>query len=304
MRRCDIFAGANGEPDLADFPGCFAWYELLTTDVSGAKAFYASVFGWEVQDASTPNLPYALFSAAKSPVCGLMDLPEEGRKVGVKPTWMAYAAVNDVAVTSERIKRLGGTVYVPPTKTNIGFISVVADPQMATFALVSALKVGREQPAESGKPGHVGWHELLAEDSAKSFAFYCDCLGWERAKSEIGEEDVYHLFSACGLTIGGIFTRRPSDPPPFWLLYFNVEDIDAAAERVKSGGGKVFHNSRELPGGIWIALCADPQGAAFALQGKQGHISKLGWSTEWSGFSSKGRLLTPKPRPHPPESES
>jgi uncharacterized protein len=304
MRRRDIFAGANGEPDLVDFPGCFAWYELLTTDVSAAKAFYNSVFGWEVQDVSTPNLPYALFKAAKAPICGLMDLPEEGRKMGVKPTWMAYVAVNDVDVTAERIKRLGGTVYVPPTKTNIGFISVVADPQMATFALVSALKVGRERPAESGKPGHVGWHELLAEDWAKSFAFYSDCFGWERAKSEIGQGDVYHPFSACGLTMGGIFTRHPTDPPPFWLLYFNVEDIDAAAERVKAAGGAVFLNPQELPGGTSIARCADSQGAAFGLQGKQGHTSKLGWSTEWSGFSSKGRLLTPKPRPRPPESES
>jgi len=289
---------------LVDFPGCFAWYELLTTDVSGAKSFYGSVFGWEEQDASTPNLPYALFTAATAPICGLMDLPEEGRRMGVKPTWMAYVAVNDVDVTTERIKRLGGTVYVPPTHTNIGQISVVADPQMATFALVSALKVGREQSAESGKPGHVGWHELLAEDWAKSLAFYSDCLGWERAKSEISHGDVYHPFSACGLTIGGIFTRHPSDPPPFWLLYFNVEDIDAAAERVKAAGGEIFLNPQELPGGISIARCADPQGAAFALQGKHGHISKLGWSTEWSGFSSSGRLVTPKPRPRPAESES
>ena len=296
MRRCDVFAAANGEPDLVDFPGCFVWYELLTTDVAAAKAFYNSVFGWEVQDASTPDLPYALFNAAKVPISGLMDLPEEGRRMGVKPTWMAYVGVNDVDVTAERIKRLGGTVYVPPTKTNIGFISVVADPQMATFALVSSLKVGGEQPAESSKPGHVGWHELLAEDWAKSFAFYSDCLGWERAKSEISQGDPYQMFSACGLTIGGIFTRHPNDPPPFWLLYFNVEDIDAAAERVKAAGGEVFLNPQELPGGISIARCADSQGASFALQGKHGHTEKLGWSTEWSGFSSKGRIVAPKVR--------
>ena len=41
---------------------------------------------------------------------------------------------------AERIMRLGGTVYVPPTDTNIGRISVVADPQTATLALVEGLK--------------------------------------------------------------------------------------------------------------------------------------------------------------------
>ena len=290
---------------MVEFPGCFAWYELLTTDVSGAKAFYGSVFGWEAEDASTSNLPYALFSAAKTPICGLMDLPEEARKVGVRPTWLAYVAVNDVDVTSVRIKRLGGTVYVPPTNTNIGCISVVADPQRATFALISGLKVGREQAVECGKPGHVGWHELLAEDWAKSFAFYSETLGWRKANNEISQGEIYQPFSAGGLTVGGILTRHPSDPSPFWLLYFNVEDIDAAAERVKAGGGQVFLNPQELPGGISIARCSDPNGAAFALQGKQGHTSRLGWSTEWSGFSSRGRILAPKPRQwEPSDSES
>ncbi len=49
------------------------------------------------------------------------------------------------------------------------------------------------------------------------------------------------LFSAGGQTIGGMSTKPPTVPMPFWLYYFNVGDIDAAAKRVKAGGGK---NSR------------------------------------------------------------
>ena len=125
--------------DLVDYPGCFAWYELMTTDVAGAKAFYASVVGWEAQDASTAGLPYTVFTAARVPVCGLMELPEEGRKRGARPRWMGYVSVEDVELTSERIKRRGGAVYVPPTGTNIGLISVVADPQTVTFGLLHVL---------------------------------------------------------------------------------------------------------------------------------------------------------------------
>jgi uncharacterized protein len=292
--------------DLVDYPGCFAWYELMTTDVPGSKAFYASVMGWEAQEASTADLPYTVFTAAKVPACGLMELPVEGRKMGARPRWMGYVAVNDVGVTTDRIMRRGGTVYVSPTGTNIGLISVVADPQMASFGLISGLKVGREQPAEAGKPGRVGWHELLAEDGARSFAFYSDVFGWQHANTEPGRRELYHPFSASGLTIGGIFTRHPTDPPPFWLLYFNVDDINAAAERAMAGGGQVFLNPQEMPDGVSIARCVDPQGAVFALQGRQGHTSKLGWSAEWSGFSSRGRLVASKPRPRAqrPQGES
>ena len=41
---------------MVDLRGHFTWYELMTTDVAAAKAFYAHVLGWDVQDASTPEL--------------------------------------------------------------------------------------------------------------------------------------------------------------------------------------------------------------------------------------------------------
>ena len=77
-----------------------------------------------------------MFTARDASVSGLMDLPEEARKMGATPRWMGYVSVKDVDATADRIKRLGGAVYVPPTNSNIGRISVVADPQTATLALV------------------------------------------------------------------------------------------------------------------------------------------------------------------------
>lgn len=276
---------------MVDHHGRFAWYELITTDMAGARAFYTEVVGWDARDASTSDLAYTLFNAGNTSVSGLMELPEDARKMGATPRWMGYVNVNDVDVAADRIKRLGGAVYVPPTNSNIGRIAVVADPQTATFGLVKGLKVGQRRPADLGKPGRVGWHELLAADWAKAFAFYGELFGWQRAGADIDPIDTYQLFSAGEQTIGGMFTKRPEDPLPFWLFYFNIGDIDAAAERVKSGGGHVFKGPLELPGGGWIARCRDPQGAAFALQGSRSQDG-FGWSTQWGGFSSKGRLVT------------
>jgi len=275
---------------MVDYPGRFAWYELITTDTAGARAFYAAVVGWGVLDASTPDLAYNLFTAEGAEVSGLMDLPEHARKMGATPRWMGYVPVRDVDATADRIKRLGGAVYVPPTESNIGRISVIADPQTATLALVRGLKPGQAKSAELGKPGHVGWHELHAADWEKAFAFYSELFGWHKGATDIGPTETYQFFSCGGQTIGGMFTKRPQDLLPFWLYYFNVGDIDAAAERVQTGGGKVFSGPIELPGGNWIARCGDPQGAAFALQGPRIQAG-IGWSTDWDGFSSKGRLV-------------
>jgi predicted enzyme related to lactoylglutathione lyase len=48
---------------MADSHGSFAWYELMTTDMEAAKAFYAAVVGWDAQDVSMPGATYILFTA-------------------------------------------------------------------------------------------------------------------------------------------------------------------------------------------------------------------------------------------------
>ena len=277
---------------MADHHGRFAWYELITTDVAAAQAFYTKVVGWNAQDASTPDLPYTLFTDGQASVSGLMDLPDEARRKGATPRWMGYVGVRDVDATVDRLKALGGAVYVPPTNTNIGRIAVVADPQAADLALVQGLKTGQRKATDLGKSGRVGWNELLAADLQKAIAFYGELFGWQRADAESGPGDGYQLFSAGGQMIGGMSTKRRTDPVPYWVYYINVDDIEAAMERVKTAGGRIFESPVETPGGSWIVRCGDPQGAPFALKGERNRDA-VGWSTEWGEFSSKGRLVTP-----------
>ena len=137
--------------------GRFVWYELMTTDIETAKAFYANVVGWGTRDASASGLAYSLFTAGDSPVTGLMNVPEGARRTGVAPQWMGYVGVDDVDAAVDRFKQLGGAVYVPPTDLpNISRFSVVADPQMATLALVKGQNSGRAQSAELGRAGARG----------------------------------------------------------------------------------------------------------------------------------------------------
>src|SRR3984885_7217389 len=179
---------------MVEHHGRFAWYELITTDVADAKAFYAKVVGWGAQDASTPGLPYTLFTAGDASVSGLMGLPDEARRMGATPRWVGYVGVKDVDATVDRLKALGGAVYVPPTNSNIGRIAVVADPQTANLALVQGLKTGQRKATDLGKPGRVGWNELLAADLQKAIAFYGELFGWQRADAEIGPGGGYQLF--------------------------------------------------------------------------------------------------------------
>jgi uncharacterized protein len=291
------FVTAMRRSELKDRRGSFAWYEILTTNAAAARAFYASVVGWQSQDASTAAFPYSVFSSGKTEVGGLMELPPDARRMGAEPRWVGYVAVDDIDGTVENLKRLGGSVFVPPTDSNIGRVSIVADPQTATFGIVSALKRG-EPPVEPPPPGRVSWHELLAADGAGAFAFYSELFGWQSAPRENDRLESYQLVAAGGLTTVGMFNKLPRVPMPFWLYYFEVADIALAVARVKEGGGRVVQGPMELLGGSWIARCIDPQGAMFSLQGNTSQTGiepastrELGWSTEWGGFASRGKVV-------------
>jgi predicted enzyme related to lactoylglutathione lyase len=248
--------------------GRFVWYELTTTDMAAARTFYAAVLGWRAHDVSMPGMDYALFVAGKATVAGVMGLPADAAQMGAQPRWMGYVGVDDVDATAERVRQLGGTVHVPPEDIpDISRFSVVADPQSAMFALFKGAKPGQQPPA--GKLGRVSWHELLAADGETAFAFYGALFGWQKADADTGPNGTYQTFSAGGQTIGGLFTKPPMVPDTFWLYYFDVGDIDAAAARVRAGGGRILEGPIEVAGGRWILRCTDPQGAMFGLEGKR-----------------------------------
>ncbi len=288
---------------MSDSHGRFIWYELATTDTKGAKDFYTEVLGWGAQEVATPGIGYTLFTAEGTSVSGVMRLPEDARKLGFRPSWLGYVGVDDVDAAADRVAQLGGAVHVPPKEIpNISRLAVAVDPQMATIAVCKWLEGGGQHVTpERDKLGRVGWHELFAADWEKAFAFYADLFGWQKANADAGAADAYQLFSVGGDTIGGMLNKPPMVPAPFWLYYFNVDDIDAAANRVRAGRGQILNGPLEAPGDNWILQCTDPQGAIFALLGKrnedaggQTRTSEIGWSANWNGLSSTGRLLVTK----------
>ena len=279
---------------MASSHGCFLWYELMTTDTTAAKAFYAKAMGWEPRNAA-PGVSYTLFTAGGAAVCGLTDLREDARRAGAPPKWIGYVGVDDVDAAADQVRRLGGAVYVPPTSVPaISRFSVVADPQEATFVLCKWLQPGEEKPADLSAAGRVGWHELLAADWETAFLFYSALFGWQRADAEGETTSIYQQFSVAGQTIGGMYTKPASVPLPFWLYYFNSNDVDAAAKRVTAAGGRILEGPIGVPGGSRVARCIDPQGAMFALVGKRG--SKTVGYFEPAGASDRAaaRIYVPK----------
>jgi len=126
---------------LVNQAGTFAWNELATSDLAGARDFYQAVFGWGI-DAGAGGDSAALFTVDGRMVCGAH--PAGG---GEFPAWSVWFAVDDCDASVARASELGGSILMPPSDMDFGRGSVVADPHGAVFGL-GAMK-GAPPPASS-----------------------------------------------------------------------------------------------------------------------------------------------------------
>jgi predicted enzyme related to lactoylglutathione lyase len=252
--------------------GHFVWCELGTTDTPSATDFYARVIGWTTKDAGMPDGQYMIVHAGDMPVGGIMTLPAPVLAAGARPAWVGYIGVDDTDAFATRVAAAGGKIHRPTDDIpGVGRFAVVADPQGAVFCLFTPFGEAMP-PGEPSAPGRVGWHELHAADRETAFAFYADLFGWTKTEAiDMGPMGVYQTFATGGPTgdhmVGGMMTKTEAFPAATWLYYFNVENTAAAVARAKGAGGQLLHGPQEVPGGMWVAQCLDPQGVMFAMVG-------------------------------------
>jgi predicted enzyme related to lactoylglutathione lyase len=249
------------------------WYELSTAKgaLDAAGAFYAKVLDWDIGDSGMEGFTYHLAKSDADMVAGLMEMPED---VGqMPPMWMIYFGVEDADRTAAAIAASGGTIHREPADIpDTGRFAIAGDPQGAGFGILAPLPMqnGGGEAFNQQKVGHGNWNELMSADPDAGFSFYANIFGWQKSTSvemnDMKEMGIYQLFSHDGQDIGGMMGLGDA-PASFWLPYFGTNGVTDAIGRIEAGGGTLIHGPHEVPGGAWIAVARDPQGAHFAVVG-------------------------------------
>lgn len=213
----------------------FCRYELRTTDVDAASSFYDAVLGGRGD--------------------GIVALPEAARARGAPAHWLGHVGVDDVGAVTARFEARGATRLGPPGAP----VAILRAAGGEIFALCRA-----------GATSHAGvvWHLLHTDGALRSATDYGDVLGWSidapidrgplgtmrDVAWSAGEPAAGAMVDVVGRT--GVHTH--------WLFFFGVSSLDAAVEAVRARGGKVI-GPMVAADGARIAVCDDPQGAAFGL---------------------------------------
>jgi predicted enzyme related to lactoylglutathione lyase len=242
------------------------WYELMTSDMKGAEAFYKAVVGWTTAPFDGAPQPYTMFNRSEeSAVAGVMTTPEDMK---APPFWAMYVGVPKLEDAADQIERLGGSECSPVIDVpTVGRMQMMKDPQGAAFYIYEPAS-DEQRPEGAPEVGEASWLELMTTDAPAAMTFYSEVFGWQPSEAlDMGPLGKYHMFNRPRGMIGGMMNKGPemADVPPNWQIYFRVPDIRAAAERVKANGGTIVNGPMEVPGGDWVLNGMDPQGAAFAL---------------------------------------
>jgi predicted enzyme related to lactoylglutathione lyase len=244
-------------------PSTACWVDLGTSDVKGAKRFYAEVFGWDAHEVPGGE-GYTMFHLGDDRVAAVAPHMSEGQP----NLWTIYFATEDAAATTAKVEAAGGKVMVPPMDVfDAGRMAVYFDPEGTGFAVWEPKNmIGAEV---LGEPGSLSWVELMTRDPEDAKRFYGAVLDWTGETSDIGGA-AYTLWRVAGHDRGvsGMMEMAgdmwPADLPSHWMPYFEVADCDATAARVTASGGRVGVPPTTIPPGRF-AICGDPQGAFFSI---------------------------------------
>lgn len=245
-------------------PGQFCWVELATPNSDKSKAFYTKLLGWKYNEFSMGEIGTYLIGTLGEgkDTCGMYDLSEDMKKMGIPGHWLSYVKVESADDTAAKARSLGGKVMKEPFDVmDKGRMSVITDPTGGAFALWQPKQAGG---APNADPGFFCWNELLTNNLDQAGKFYSDLFGWS---PQVHGEMNYTMLMNRGRPIGGMLPIKKEwgKMPANWLVYFSVKDCDQAVKLTEGEGGKVLMPSTDFPSVGRAAVLHDPLGVAFGV---------------------------------------
>jgi hypothetical protein len=251
---------AKVEPRL---PGKFVWFDCVTDDSYGSKAFYGVVFGWEFHSIGSGTGRYTLIENRGRNIGGLHFRPKvPGSPQGSR--WLSLLSVDDPAAAARYVETHGGKVIVAPTVfEGRGTHALFRDDDGAVFGV---LKSDTGDPPDAlPVAGEFLWLDLLARDPKKAAEFYRGLAGYDVAVKDTPSRGTRTVLKSGGITRAVVIALPKELATPGWLPFVQVDDVAATVRRATANGGKIVFAPRPDYFGGQVAVIADPQGAVVGI---------------------------------------
>ena len=244
--------------------GAPCWVDLTVGNLEAVKPFYHAIFGWEFEDQGEQFGNYNIILKDGDVVGGAMQYSAEFMGPEEINAWSTFFATENAEASLQAAAASGGQMATPA-------MEVPTQGTMASAVDSTGANYGLWQPAERrgfdkyGEHGFPGWFELHTRDFDASGTYYSAVLPAELTDMPMGDDARYSTLNINGEPQAGILdaaSTQPAGVPNHWLIYFIVDDTDAALETAGENGGAALSRPVDSPQGRF-ALLQDPSGASF-----------------------------------------
>jgi uncharacterized protein len=135
------------------------------------------------------------------------------------------------------------------------------------------------------------WYELMTGDPDAAARFYGQVMGWNVAPPPPGSTADYRMLTFGDGNVGGMMPA-PDGAPPAWLIYFGVDDVDAAVSRAAGLGATTMVPPTDIPNVGRFAMLADPQGAPFYVMRGASDADSTVFDPQGEGHATWNELVT------------
>jgi uncharacterized protein len=142
-------------------------------------------------------------------------------------------------------------------------------------------------------PGVPCWIDTSQPRPEDAASFYGGLFGWEvEDVMPPGSEQKYFVGRIRGGDVAAVSSIPEGAPPmAMWNTYIWVASADETASKVTAAGGKVLMEPFDVMDAGRMAVCADPEGAAFCLweakQHKGARIVNEAGSLNFNGLNTR-----------------
>lgn len=249
------------------------WVDLESPDIAGSMSFYSRLFSWGYVDAPPEEVGgrrYAWAENSSGFAAGVYQQDEPQIASSERSHWVVQILVDDMAEVVGRADTFGGAVAVDPSQVGeYGISATLVDPTGCEVTLWQPFQSG---PTIKHEHGSMQWCEVMSTDADATIAFFRGVLevktdpmempdGSTNAIVVTDDGPVMSISALSGLSDELVERAGGS----MWVVYFNVEDVDAAVERAVSNGAKLPDPPWDVPGVGRMAWIYDPQGTLTAL---------------------------------------
>lgn len=122
--------------------------------------------------------------------------------------------------------------------------------------------------------GEFCWNDLATGNIEGSKKFYGELFGWQFKDGNEGGMSYSEISLDGKNSFGGMWDTNQAcegqaadytPPPPHWMSWVAVDDVDAIAAKVEELGGKICVPPTDIPNTGRFVVANDPSGAVFSM---------------------------------------